>query len=168
MNAQEVRDMAAREIRAARKKAGLTLRQVAEETAATAPQVSQWEHGKVLPRWERLEEVLKVCRAVASPALAQAYTEVEEPQIARQIDKRGRSLEWVRFVRAWQDSDTVAEVAQKMGFSRAAAHARAATARKNGVPLKTMHRRPPVDWDMVRKAADGADPESPGPERPGE
>jgi hypothetical protein len=44
------------------------------------------------------------------------------------------------FVRAWQTSDSAAEVARKLGIERSAASSRACYMRKRGVPLKLQKR----------------------------
>jgi hypothetical protein len=63
-------------------------------------------------------------------------------------DLRPQNLEWAEpigkhvsspdFVRAWQSSESVTEVADRLGLSRAQCHARSLSLRENGVPLREL------------------------------
>ncbi len=48
-------------LREARKRAGLTQRQLAERLGVAQPQVARWESGRAAPSFERLKAVLAVC-----------------------------------------------------------------------------------------------------------
>ena len=63
------------------------------------------------------------------------------------------------FVLAWQGSETLDEVADKLEMSRMSVRQRAYSYRQHRVPLKSMRsssRR--VDWDALRAIAITADP----------
>jgi hypothetical protein len=62
------------------------------------------------------------------------------------------------FVRIWQESDTIDQVAARTGYRRNAAKQRASNYRVRGVPLKQMPLgHPPLDYAalaaLARKAA---------------
>ncbi len=60
------------------------------------------------------------------------------------------------FVRIWQTSDSVREVAERAGTTRGAASTRASVMRRNGVPLRYFNEardREPVDWDGLADIA---------------
>jgi hypothetical protein len=59
------------------------------------------------------------------------------------------------FVKAWQESETVAEVARKVGSKRNACRVRAFRYRKMGVALKVHEyvESSNIDWDDLRKYA---------------
>lgn len=62
------------------------------------------------------------------------------------------------FVRAWQESNSVAEVANKTGMREATIRTRAYNLRKQrGIPLKEYKRgprEPIVDWDQLKVYAE--------------
>ena len=61
------------------------------------------------------------------------------------------------FVRTWQESSTVQEVADKLSLSKANVSHRASRYRKKGVPLKAMggrgHVGAPIDWKKLAEIA---------------
>lgn len=59
------------------------------------------------------------------------------------------------FVRAWQGSSSMAEVAEKTGLRVESVRARGHRFRKRGVPLKKLaaQGRPATDWEALKKLA---------------
>jgi len=57
------------------------------------------------------------------------------------------------FVRAWQVSSNVSEVATRTGLSKVACTGRAQQMRKHNVPLKKFGRATKVDYDAMRELA---------------
>jgi len=71
--------------------------------------------------------------------------------------KMTRMEEAITFVKTWQSSDSVDEVAKKMGINKRAAHSRANHYRRNGVKLKNMPRnrgQKSFDWKRLAKIAE--------------
>ena len=71
------------------------------------------------------------------------------------------------FITIWQNSNSVAEVAKKVGCRKGAARLRAYRYRRLGIPLKDF---PPVelpDWDELAEYAESLLPEGAVSSRPG-
>jgi hypothetical protein len=79
---------------------------------------------------------------------------------ARKTNQK-REWTWPSFVEAWQGSESYEEVLQKLGFEdtqadRSFIGVKASYARKKGVPLKKLPRKPrasKVDWDGLADLA---------------
>jgi hypothetical protein len=67
------------------------------------------------------------------------------------------------FVRVWQESSHLHEVARKVGSTKDACSRRASRYRDMGVPLKFMAEIPgePTDWDELAEYARGLAPAEP-------
>jgi len=66
------------------------------------------------------------------------------------------------FVRAWQTSSELPEVARKTGLRPESVRARAQRFRKKGVPLKKLGARggrPATDWAALKRLAEELQPE---------
>lgn len=134
-------------LRRARLAVGLSpdqLRAKAKDRTLSRSILSRYEHGQVLPTLDRLKSLMAACDDVVPPDLCAAIMMLaqEEPHM-RQIES-----EWEKFVRAWQSSDCIADVAEKLGTTKLKVSVKAAYARKQGVPLKKMFhgRSGTVDW----------------------
>lgn len=57
------------------------------------------------------------------------------------------------FVKAWQESSSLEEVARKLGMKPKTVHSRASFYKRKGVPLKKMRGGRSVDWDELKKYA---------------
>lgn len=127
------------------KKAG-----IAELTKST---VSLYRNGKVLPGLDRLKLLLEVCKEQVTEDIELAYSESSNEHMAQ---LRG-SASVKEFVLAWQNSETVSEVAAKLGLSYIAAYQRSRHLRGKGVNLKQMKRHGLIDADelnaMIEKHA---------------
>jgi len=66
-----------------------------------------------------------------------------------------RSVTPEEFVRAWQASKSLAEVAEKTGMRVESVRARGFRFRKKGVPLHSFGAtgRPATDWEALKKLA---------------
>jgi len=73
-----------------------------------------------------------------------------------------RSVTPEDFVRAWQSSKSLAEVAEKTGMRTESVRARGFRFRKKGVPLKSLSTagRPATDWEALKKLAKELAPKS--------
>lgn len=58
------------------------------------------------------------------------------------------------FVKAWQSSESIQEVADKLDIKYAAAYKRAEYFRLRGVKLKPISRKPGIDVDTLNKLCD--------------
>jgi hypothetical protein len=70
----------------------------------------------------------------------------------RSLNRSERILK--RFIEAWQDSDSIREVARKTGSTKQECGSMAAQLRKQGVELKrfrTHPQKPIIDWDSVEE-----------------
>jgi hypothetical protein len=68
------------------------------------------------------------------------------------------------FIKVWQESSSVAEVAQKVRSNKNACRVRAYRYRQLGVPLKEIPTSPPcepLDWDELAEYAASLLPEAP-------
>jgi len=67
------------------------------------------------------------------------------------------------FIKAWQESFSAREVAEKVGSTKGACFHRAYRYRENGVPLKYMMDVPaePIDWEELAEYARELAPEEP-------
>jgi len=65
-----------------------------------------------------------------------------------------KSVSPEEFVRAWQSSRDMAEVAKKTGLRLESVRARGHRFRKKGVPLKKLAQgRPATDWEALARLA---------------
>jgi hypothetical protein len=73
-----------------------------------------------------------------------------------------RSVSPEEFVRAWQTSKDMAEVAGKTGLRLESVRARGHRFRKKGVPLKKLgaQGRPATDWAALKRLAEELAPKS--------
>lgn len=73
-----------------------------------------------------------------------------------------RSVSPEEFVRAWQTSDSLAQVAERTGLKLETARARGRRFRKRGIPLKRFggQGRPATDWEALKKLAEELGPTS--------
>jgi len=58
-----------------------------------------------------------------------------------------------QFVKAWQESSSLKEVAEKLGMKPTTANSRASFYRSKGIPLKKMRGGRFVDWDELKQFA---------------
>lgn len=56
-------------------------------------------------------------------------------------EKRNYNVSAEDFVRAWNESSSVQEVADRLGMPKPIAHARACNYRRKGIPIKPMRRQ---------------------------
>lgn len=69
-----------------------------------------------------------------------------------------------RFVRAWQESTTIAEVVRKTGLKIASVRSKATKYRKAGVPLKEIAPETSrLDYARLTEIAQGLKPQPPAP-----
>jgi hypothetical protein len=69
-------------------------------------------------------------------------------------------MQWEAFIRAWQGSSCVAEVAKKTDYDLVTARSVANYLRGKGVPLQKFKKRIETDWAALAKLARELAPES--------
>ena len=82
-------------------------------------------------------------------------------KLRKRKSNQKREWTWPSFVEAWQSSESYDEVLDKLGFEdnpkeRSFIGVKASYARKKGVPLKKLPRKPrasKVDWDGLADLA---------------
>jgi len=63
------------------------------------------------------------------------------------------------FVLAWQESDTIDDVAERLGMNKMSVRQRAYSYRRKGVPLKSMRTGAnKVDWESLKALAAASAP----------
>jgi hypothetical protein len=79
----------------------------------------------------------------------------EDTAMGRRIAAAHRRVSAREFVKAWQESSSVAEVAMKVGSKSNACRVRAFRYRQNGVPLKEFPQVeiPLIDWEELAEYA---------------
>jgi transposase-like protein len=80
----------------------------------------------------------------------------ESTAMGRRIAAAHRKVSAREFVKAWQESSSVAEVARKVGSNSNACRVRAFRYRQNGVELKHFPfvEIPLIDWEELAEYAD--------------
>ena len=63
------------------------------------------------------------------------------------------SMQWEPFIRAWQSSTSVAEVAKKTDYDLVTARSVANYLRGKGVPLQKFKKRSETDWAALARLA---------------
>lgn len=70
-----------------------------------------------------------------------------------------KTQQWEAFIRAWQGSHNVAEVAKKMDLDLIAARSIANYLRSKGVPIQKFKKQVQTDWAALTKLAVSLAPE---------
>lgn len=130
-------------IRSARKTRGWTQDELADAIGETVTKslVSRYETGSVLPRIERLEEILKLCGVPVIPPLIKAGyrdTAVEKPNTYGQVFATESAKE---FIELWLRYPKIDDVADALGMSRKQVQWYATRLRKKGVDLPRAARK---------------------------
>lgn len=111
----------------------------------TKSSMSLYRHGKVLPSRDRLEVLLRVCGETVPEDIHVAYHAASNSHMSQSRGNESAK----EFVIAWQGSNSVAEVAIKLGISSIAANGRAHNYRKKGVNLKKFERLGLIDSEEL-------------------
>lgn len=137
-------------MRNARIKKGLSadkLIQMSGDRTLSKPLICQYEKGNVLIGYDRLQKLMDVCGTKIDDELQTQYL-----QLANDYPELGQirpSKFWEEFVRTWQTSKSVKEVADKLGISRLQASMKANVLRSKGAKLRRMLPMPRIDWNSL-------------------
>lgn len=128
--------------------------------------LSQYETGRVLISYDRLEKLLAHCGASAN-GLREDYVELADGEPS--LGQVRPNCSWEDFIRIWQSSTSTEEVAKRTGLSPDICKQRAYRLREQGAPLRRMPRIQPknrIDWDSLVKLATDLLPSKPEKEKP--
>lgn len=158
-------------LKQARKKANCTYSAIADrliyegtEPKITISLLSRYERGHVLPSLKRYKNIMRVLgvESVSEEIFNYYRTAIKNNPSLGQLGPgiRGENdyNNAVEFVRTWQKSSGVKDVADKLNMTITQASSKATAYRKKGVPLKRMPRgnkkTRSYDWDHLAKIAE--------------
>ena len=140
-------------LRSARSKAGLTAQQMIEKAAdqtLTKSLVSQYENGAVLPSLSRLRSLMAACGSLVPGPIVAAYRAVGITTGMSQVIGSDLLKE---FIAAWAHFETIAEIAEELGVTRASIFQTARNLRRRGINLPSKGRPDRYDWDAIKAFA---------------